>query len=263
MPGAHIRCWLDARLTRHTGRPGRRNWRPDDNQNRAYPSRQTVQRHGTTSRSLRYSSTGCRGITSSEVRLVSASHCTTGGRFISLTASPCRVKSRRRFATSAKSRRCSTRMSRRVTRNWFRGCAAIARCGRTSSAASGSCNIPARASLNMSAMLSTSLPATRSAIRSHGWRCWASTEADLITAHGHSEDASAGCVGLPPPGVTLKLLQTHGSSGSSNLSTERARRSGNGRGKYWGVRHYAGGESRKTYKAAIFPFRTIMTSSPV
>jgi len=37
-----------------------------------------------------------------------------------------------------------------------------------------------------------------------------STEAGLITAHGHSEDASAGCVGLPPPGVTLKLIPTHG-----------------------------------------------------
>jgi hypothetical protein len=30
-----------------------------------------------------------------------------------------------------------------------------------------------------------------------------------------------------------------------------------------GVRHYAGGESRKTYRAAIFPSRTTMTSSPV
>jgi hypothetical protein len=29
-----------------------------------------------------------------------------------------------------------------------------------------------------------------------------------------------------------------------------------------GVRHHAGGESRKTYRAAIFPSRTIMTSSP-
>ncbi len=37
-----------------------------------------------------------------------------------------------------------------------------------------------------------------------------STEAGLITAHGHSEDASAGCVGLPPPGVTLKLIPTYG-----------------------------------------------------
>ena len=37
-----------------------------------------------------------------------------------------------------------------------------------------------------------------------------STEAGLITAHGHSEDASAGCVGLPPPGATLKLIPTHG-----------------------------------------------------
>jgi feruloyl-CoA synthase len=37
-----------------------------------------------------------------------------------------------------------------------------------------------------------------------------STEAGLITAHGHSADASAGCVGLPPPGVTLKLTPTHG-----------------------------------------------------
>jgi feruloyl-CoA synthase len=40
-----------------------------------------------------------------------------GGRFISMTASRCRVRSRRRFVTCAKSRRCSTRMSRRVTRN--------------------------------------------------------------------------------------------------------------------------------------------------
>jgi feruloyl-CoA synthase len=37
-----------------------------------------------------------------------------------------------------------------------------------------------------------------------------STEAGLITAHGHSEDASAGCVGLPPPGVMLKLAPTDG-----------------------------------------------------
>jgi feruloyl-CoA synthase len=37
-----------------------------------------------------------------------------------------------------------------------------------------------------------------------------STEAGLITAHAHSEDASAGCVGLPPPGVTLKLIPTDG-----------------------------------------------------
>lgn len=37
-----------------------------------------------------------------------------------------------------------------------------------------------------------------------------STEAGLITADGHSEDASAGCVGLPPPGVTLKLMPTDG-----------------------------------------------------
>jgi feruloyl-CoA synthase len=27
----------------------------------------------------------------------------------------------------------------------------------------------------------------------------------------HSEDTPAGCVGLPPPGVTLKLIPTHGS----------------------------------------------------
>jgi transposase InsO family protein len=50
--GGPIRCWLDERLTRHTGKLGRRNWRPDDNQNRAYPSRQTVQRIGTTSNRL-------------------------------------------------------------------------------------------------------------------------------------------------------------------------------------------------------------------
>ena len=33
----------------HTGHLRRRNWRPDDNQNRAYPSRQTVQPDGSTS----------------------------------------------------------------------------------------------------------------------------------------------------------------------------------------------------------------------
>jgi feruloyl-CoA synthase len=38
-----------------------------------------------------------------------------------------------------------------------------------------------------------------------------STEAGLMTAHRHSEDTPAGCVGLPPPGVTLKLIPTHGS----------------------------------------------------
>jgi len=37
-----------------------------------------------------------------------------------------------------------------------------------------------------------------------------STEAGLITVHGHSEYASAGCVGLPPPGVALKLTPTGG-----------------------------------------------------
>jgi feruloyl-CoA synthase len=37
-----------------------------------------------------------------------------------------------------------------------------------------------------------------------------STEAGLITTHEHSEDAPAGCIGLPPPGVTLKLAPTHG-----------------------------------------------------
>src|ERR1700757_3055231 len=49
MPGAHIRCWPGARPTMHTGQPKWRNWRPDDNQNRAYPSRQTVQTGGSTS----------------------------------------------------------------------------------------------------------------------------------------------------------------------------------------------------------------------
>jgi feruloyl-CoA synthase len=34
------------------------------------------------------------------------------------------------------------------------------------------------------------------------------TEAGLITAH--SQNASAGCIGLPPPGVTLKLVPTDG-----------------------------------------------------
>jgi feruloyl-CoA synthase len=37
-----------------------------------------------------------------------------------------------------------------------------------------------------------------------------STEAGPITAHRHSDVASAGCVGLPPPGVTLKLTPTDG-----------------------------------------------------
>jgi len=36
----------------HTGHLRRRNWRPDDNQNRAYPSRQTVQPDGSTSRTV-------------------------------------------------------------------------------------------------------------------------------------------------------------------------------------------------------------------
>src|SRR5262249_12437492 len=37
-----------------------------------------------------------------------------------------------------------------------------------------------------------------------------STEAGLIAAHRHSEAAGAGCVGLPPPGVTLKLTPLDG-----------------------------------------------------
>jgi feruloyl-CoA synthase len=37
-----------------------------------------------------------------------------------------------------------------------------------------------------------------------------STEAGMMTAHRHSEPASAGRVGLPPPGVTLKLTPTDG-----------------------------------------------------
>src|SRR3954451_15291824 len=49
MPGDHIRRWPDAHQTTHIGHPGWRSWRPDDNQNRAYPSRQTVQLEGSTS----------------------------------------------------------------------------------------------------------------------------------------------------------------------------------------------------------------------
>lgn len=37
-----------------------------------------------------------------------------------------------------------------------------------------------------------------------------STEAGMMTAHRHSDAASAGRVGLPPPGVTLKLAPTDG-----------------------------------------------------
>jgi feruloyl-CoA synthase len=37
-----------------------------------------------------------------------------------------------------------------------------------------------------------------------------STEAGFIAAHRHSDAISAGCVGLPPPGVTLKLTPTDG-----------------------------------------------------
>jgi feruloyl-CoA synthase len=37
-----------------------------------------------------------------------------------------------------------------------------------------------------------------------------STEAGMITAHRHSDAASAGRVGLPPPGVTLKLVPIDG-----------------------------------------------------
>ncbi len=37
-----------------------------------------------------------------------------------------------------------------------------------------------------------------------------STEAGPIAAHRHSDAVSAGCVGLPPPGVTLKLTPTDG-----------------------------------------------------
>jgi feruloyl-CoA synthase len=48
----------------------------------------------------------------------------------------CRVKSRRRFATCARSRRCFIRMFRRVTRSCFRGCVVTARCGKAFSAVS-------------------------------------------------------------------------------------------------------------------------------
>jgi feruloyl-CoA synthase len=37
-----------------------------------------------------------------------------------------------------------------------------------------------------------------------------STEAGFIAAHRHSDGMSAGCVGLPPPGVTLKLTPRDG-----------------------------------------------------
>ena len=37
-----------------------------------------------------------------------------------------------------------------------------------------------------------------------------STEAGFMAAHRHSDAASAGCVGLPPPGVTLKLTPMDG-----------------------------------------------------
>ena len=37
-----------------------------------------------------------------------------------------------------------------------------------------------------------------------------STEAGMITAHRHSDATRAGCVGLPPPGVTLKLAPVDG-----------------------------------------------------
>ena len=73
-----------------------------------------------------------------------------------------------RFATCARSRRCSTRVCREVTRRCFPGCAAIARCGKLSSAAFGSCNIPAPASPSISATLSTSLHARRLANRFRG-----------------------------------------------------------------------------------------------
>jgi feruloyl-CoA synthase len=42
------------------------------------------------------------------------------------------------------------------------------------------------------------------------WGVLGSTEAGLITAHRHSGAASAGRVGLPPPGATLKLVPTDG-----------------------------------------------------
>jgi feruloyl-CoA synthase len=42
------------------------------------------------------------------------------------------------------------------------------------------------------------------------WGVLGSTEAGLITAHRHSGTASAGRVGLPPPGATLKLVPTDG-----------------------------------------------------
>src|ERR1700757_1114541 len=49
MPNAPTRHWPGARPTRHMGQRRRRDWRPDDNPNRAYPSRQTVQPDGSTS----------------------------------------------------------------------------------------------------------------------------------------------------------------------------------------------------------------------
>ena len=50
MPDVPTPPWPGARLTRHMGQPEWRDWRPDENQNRAYPRRQTVRRMGTTSR---------------------------------------------------------------------------------------------------------------------------------------------------------------------------------------------------------------------
>jgi hypothetical protein len=49
MPGGLIRPWPDGYPTRHTGQQRWRDWRPDNTQNQAYPSRQTVQQNGTTS----------------------------------------------------------------------------------------------------------------------------------------------------------------------------------------------------------------------
>ncbi len=57
IPGGPIRPWPGARRTRHTGQEEdrgqtgrrRRSWRPDNNQNQAYPSRKTVQRDRATS----------------------------------------------------------------------------------------------------------------------------------------------------------------------------------------------------------------------
>src|SRR5690348_603118 len=49
MPVVPTRPWPGARQMRHTGPRAWKDWRPDDDQNRAYPSRQTVQEGGATS----------------------------------------------------------------------------------------------------------------------------------------------------------------------------------------------------------------------